>query len=266
MKKIISILKCFLPPIVALGLQTSVYVILVIAYPLLFDQNEPSKEAMRYMSIIAIFISGIIFLFQYMRSSEDSTKILNRKQILINMLLIGLMGIAGQLFIAGTMTLVSPLFAKFFSDYGETIDSINSGHPVVVLVYVVILAPVVEELIFRWGVLTRASRVVPFVVANVLQAAAFGFFHGNVVQGFFTFLLGLLLGAVYHKYQTIWAPILLHMIFNASTYLIRYLPVNLEVIIIMTLLGGILTGIAIWIMTRKQTTNDQEVKYKEDNY
>lgn len=251
MKKILSILKCFLPPIIALGFQSIVYYTISMIYLLVFDQS-PSEEATRYMLITAIFISGIVFVIQYIRfSGNKPITTHNRKYMLRNILLISGMGITGQLFIAGTMTIISPLFIRYFSDYTETVDSINTGHPLVVVAYVVIIAPIVEELIFRWSVLDKASRVLPFMAANLLQAIAFGLFHGNMVQGFFASLLGLLLGVVYHKYQNIIAPIILHMIFNGSTYLIRLLPADLYAVILMIIVGGVFTGIILWIMLTK---------------
>lgn len=79
----------------------------------------------------------------------------------------------------------------------------------------VVLPPLVEEASFRGlglGYLRRAG--VPFAVANVLQALAFGVFHGNFVQGAYAFALGLLMGYAVKRYGSILAPVVVHAAYN----------------------------------------------------
>ena len=64
------------------------------------------------------------------------------------------------------------------------------------LVYSVILAPVIEETVFRGLVFRYARHAMPFWFANILQAALFGFVHMNLVQGIYAFAMGLFLGWV----------------------------------------------------------------------
>ena len=60
-----------------------------------------------------------------------------------------------------------------------------------------VLPPLVEEAGFRLACLTYLERAgVPFAVANIVQALAFGIFHMNLTQGIYTFVLGLALGYV----------------------------------------------------------------------
>lgn len=83
------------------------------------------------------------------------------------------------------------------------------------ILYAVILGPVVEELVFRGVTLFYAKKATKrFWLANIIQAVAFGIMHMNVVQGIYAFFLGLILGWVYEKFHSLYASILIHILFN----------------------------------------------------
>lgn len=79
----------------------------------------------------------------------------------------------------------------------------------------VVLPPLVEETGFRGLGLTYLRRAgIPFAVANVLQAVAFGIFHMNLTQGIYTFVLGLFMGYVAHRTGSVVPAMLLHAVYN----------------------------------------------------
>ena len=75
-------------------------------------------------------------------------------------------------------------------------------------------------------------------MANIIQAALFGIMHGNLVQGAYAFALGLILGYVYHKYQSLVIPILFHMSFNifgqTLPFLTAEIPMPLNLLLVAT--------------------------------
>lgn len=85
----------------------------------------------------------------------------------------------------------------------------------------VIMAPLVEEIIFRglsFQYLERAGA--GFWPANIIQAALFAFVHLQLIQGSYAFVLGLILGCLMRRYRTLAAPVLFHCFFNLfGTYL-----------------------------------------------
>jgi len=95
-------------------------------------------------------------------------------------------------------------------------------------------------LIFRAVILGRAKRLYGFKYANILQAILFGVYHGNLVQGIYAALIGLILGAVSFRFQTVYASIALHMIINASSLLMALIPDKLISYIAVTISGAIL--------------------------
>lgn len=92
-------------------------------------------------------------------------------------------------------------------------DTIASGDILETFVFVVILAPIVEEWLFRKQILDRL-RVYGEKRAIVFSALAFALFHMNVFQFFYAFGLGLVFGYMYVRTSKLQYNIFLHMIVN----------------------------------------------------
>ena len=86
-------------------------------------------------------------------------------------------------------------------------------NPWIAFLVTVLLAPLVEELIFRK---LLVDRTVPFGQkrAVLLSGLMFGLFHGNLNQFAYAFPLGLFFAFLYVKTGRLRYPILLHMIIN----------------------------------------------------
>lgn len=86
--------------------------------------------------------------------------------------------------------------------------------------YVLILAPVFEEFLFR-GVLLRGILFKGFspAYAVVISSALFALVHLNMLQGVHAFLLGALLGSIYLKTGNFTIVVLGHMVSNLIVWL-----------------------------------------------
>jgi len=94
------------------------------------------------------------------------------------------------------------------------LDSIlNADNILGSLVLVVIVAPFVEEFLFRKVLIDRV-RVYGDKVAILLSGILFGVFHGNIFQVVYATLLGMILAYVYLKTSKILYCIGLHMAIN----------------------------------------------------
>ena len=81
------------------------------------------------------------------------------------------------------------------------------------VIFVGILAPIMEELVFR-KLLCRRLLPLGEGYAIVLSAAAFGLCHGNLFQFFYAFALGLLFALIYVKTGKLRYSIFYHMVIN----------------------------------------------------
>lgn len=114
------------------------------------------------------------------------------------------------------MATVLALLPEQMDYYLELVESSGiADYGVAWVVATIVLPPLVEELGFRglgMGYLLRAR--VPFALANVVQALAFAAFHMNVVQGVYTFVVGLVLGYLAYKSRSVIPAMAMHAGYN----------------------------------------------------
>ncbi len=92
-------------------------------------------------------------------------------------------------------------------------DLLSEGNLGMILLFSVILAPILEELVFRKLLIDRAV-VFGDRTAILLSALLFGLAHGNFYQFFYAFGLGCLFGYVYIRTGKIGYTISFHMAIN----------------------------------------------------
>ena len=93
-------------------------------------------------------------------------------------------------------------------------------------IFVVLLAPVVEEFIFRGALLSGLSRSVGNTKAVLLSALAFMLFHMNPSQTVYQFFLGVVCGfAVVYSGKLI-AGIVIHAVSNLTVILMDFTPLG----------------------------------------
>ena len=118
----------------------------------------------------------------------------------------------------------------FFPPSAETLDFFRRLHAalapsgvldgLVSLVVIALLPALCEELVMR-GVLlpSLAARIAP-APAVTLTAAAFALIHFDPIRLLFTFVLGLVLGALRLRTGSLWPSVMVHLTLNALTFLI----------------------------------------------
>lgn len=94
----------------------------------------------------------------------------------------------------------------------EIVELVQDNHPLKVL-FVVILAPVLEELVFRKQLLDRTRRYGEKAAA-MLSAVTFGLLHMNLYQFFYAFALGLVFAYIYLRTGRLRYTAILHAVIN----------------------------------------------------
>lgn len=113
-----------------------------------------------------------------------------------------------------SQVLISALERLLGYEIADTTTALVEKTPVWILVlFVVLLAPLVEELIFRKLFIDRLACYGDGC-AILFTSVLFGIAHGNFYQFFYTFLLGLLLGYLYTRTGKLRYPFLLHAVTN----------------------------------------------------
>ncbi len=85
--------------------------------------------------------------------------------------------------------------------------------PLYTMVVAVLIAPVIEEYIFRKQIIDRLGKYGE-KTAIFFSAITFGLFHMNLFQFFYAFGLGLIFAYVYTRTRRFRYPVIMHMIIN----------------------------------------------------
>lgn len=128
----------------------------------------------------------------------------------------------GMILIGDVITQMIPttgIFAKLYESYELTMNGLSTN-TVSLILMTVILAPILEEILFR-GILLKGminNKMNP-KIAILVSAFVFGAIHVYPWQFAGAFLLGLVFGLVYYKTKSLLIPILLHAFNNLLSVL-----------------------------------------------
>ncbi|MBQ7004202.1 MAG: CPBP family intramembrane metalloprotease [Oscillospiraceae bacterium] len=128
---------------------------------------------------------------------------------------IGLQQICGYLAYFITVLMEGMGITAFEADFSTTTD-IKSV--VLMAIYTCIVAPVTEELLFRGFFLKNLSRVSQRF-GIVMSAVLFGLWHENIAQFVLAFFVGIFMGYITVKHNSIVPAIICHMTVNTASEL-----------------------------------------------
>ena len=128
------------------------------------------------------------------------------------------LGVALNIFITCVLA-----FIPAVAEYEQPFEELLGDNLVLMLFTLAVISPFLEEVIFRGLVQKRLSRMMYIPGAVILQAFIFGAIHLNLLQGAYAFVLGIIIGAVYFWHDSIWAPVIIHVAFNATSVIISYI-------------------------------------------
>ena len=117
----------------------------------------------------------------------------------------------------------------------------------------VLMAPVLEEIVFRGLVYTRLKKGLPVIAAAIVTSLAFGIAHGTVIWAIYTFVFSMLLIWVFEKFQSLTACILLHMAYNLSGMALSLVPEDAAVVIWILFAVSVVGAFFAYKMTVKVT-------------
>ncbi|MDP4092938.1 MAG: type II CAAX endopeptidase family protein [Bacillota bacterium] len=220
-EKFINIILCIVPLVTALLIQIAVLVLGKAVHKLTASGQEMSTDYQEIVSIIAAVICIITFSRWYKKIKHE--KIPAIKSIFSFKLILLLV------FLGVCLELVVSLILVFLSGPGNSSSSDSASQvTVMTIIFEVLFAPISDELIFRGVMLNICRNHMPLALANILQAIAFGIYHGNLVQGIYALVLGLFLGYLMIWFGSLLVPVFLHVIINLTGNLMFLLPESLK--------------------------------------
>lgn len=214
-------------------------------------------ESYTFLGIIELISLPILVLilsntFGKLTWQKNTFKKFNKKTFLCLVLVVIVYRLLYDAFLMPIMMLIPE--SKMLSDASNTL----MNNPLYLIISACIVAPIIEEIVFRGIVLGGMLKKYSPKVAITISALLFAILHGNIHQGVNTFLLGLILAYVYYKTRSIYLTIFCHFVNNASAFLL-FLPETLAGIIINIFISTLIS-IPILIYLKKNLV----LKYEEN--
>ena len=156
-------------------------------------------------------------------------------------------GIAFQLFVDSIIALIKRVAPKLFTSYDEMIGNMTE-RTFLLMLTVILLGPIAEEIIFRGLTLHFARKVLSIKPAVLFTALLFGLYHGSIIQGIYAFVAGIIFCQITIKFKSILPAVFLHIMVNASVYLI---PQDLFSAVIPTVLTFVMSGAILYLVFLK---------------
>ena len=232
--------------------------------------NQPMNLAyitlMQYVFYIVVF--GIWYYKAFIKKNKNDETTSIGKSIKLSLaknfksftpVFMIIAGVGAQLMVDGALTLLRPVFTSAFAEYDKLVSNVTgAGASWVMLLAVFIFAPIGEEFLFRGLIQGYAKKSFIAPLAILLQAALFGVYHGNAVQGVYAFIMGAVLGLITHKFGSLIPGIILHIAVNIS---MLFVPAALyettTKCIITTLVAGVIFVVLIILAIK---LNEKELK------
>ncbi len=195
--------------------------------PGVFDQYmEDVIQVVMDVAMPAVIISGILtigllWLIFVCRKKKFAQEICLRKLQPARIVPIVLMGLSLNVV---TGLVLSFIPEEWMGAYEESSSLVMGGSTVAMVIGTTIMAPIVEEIIFRGLAYTRMKKGMPTAVAVLLSSALFGVAHGQWVWMLYAFAFGLVLVWVFERSKSLLANILLHFSYNGCAMLQLLIP------------------------------------------
>lgn len=106
--------------------------------------------------------------------------------------------------------------------YQTESGALTTARPALDFVAVVLLAPLVEEMLFRGVIYDAFCMFLPTGAAVFFQGVLFGSVHGAVIWMLYATFMGCVLGYVRKYTGSVRPCVLMHMAFNGSSYLFSW--------------------------------------------
>jgi len=189
---------------------------------------EVMSRAME-MTFIAGVVALLIFWLVFLIRKKKFTKEVSLRAIPVK----GILPIA---ILAASFNIITSVIISNFpwpqswmDSYVQNASAIDGS--LMAWVTAVLMAPVLEEIVFRGLMYTRLKKGLPVIVAAVVTSLAFGIAHGTVIWAIYTFVFSMVLIWVFEKFQSLTACILLHMAYNLSGMALSLIPENATVVV-----------------------------------
>ena len=209
---------------VAIGIPIGI-VYAVLGKEVALALNAPLNILLNLCGLVATFVAIYLMILRPRKLSFGDLQLSIPRAKTVQVCFSGL---AGYLIVISTITIATALLFHFMvaSSNNPVVKQVLTTVPIAdpLLLFgvglgIVIVAPVSEELIFRGLLYTWLRRKYGVLAAVFGSGAIFAAYHFDPAQFFFLWLAGAVFAVVYERSRSLVAPMLSHMLMNATWFL-----------------------------------------------
>lgn len=187
------------------------FLVEAVAINMLEDAGAYAAELTMVIALLTLPVAGMIYHRDVEQEKWGDGVAVDKKDILFIILL----GMGSCIFMNILLTFFN--VQELSNNYQNVEASIYQSSIWIQFFGMGIIAPAMEEMIYRGLLYRRMRTMVSTMPAIFISALLFGIMHGNLVQFIFAAVLGILLAAVYERYKKIAIPILMHIVINITS-------------------------------------------------
>lgn len=215
-------------------------------------------EATNYILLASSIVTVLVFLLIYKVRKKKVKEELKIVKTTTSNIIIGIgLGLSAWLFNVVALSLIQQagLFKEHFSIMENILSPLSEGSVLISLLTVGIVAPFTEEFIFRGVIFKTLNKNISILWTIIIQALFFGLFHGNLIQGTYATLLGLVFGYITYKTRSLLPAVVMHMTNNIiatiSPFVLNNVPSTTISFIGFMIIGALGLIISLYFINKK---------------
>ena len=248
MKKINLIGKSFLIWFISLNLCTILIALLISGIVISKNPNLTEVKIEDQSLKLIISILSTICGFYFFKKSMNEEIIIKKekikfKEIIKYSFILISIGNIGEYFVNSINKLINLMGYSFSkTSYNSMFVATNILDYVLIILSVVIIAPIVEELMYRL-ILNNSLKQYGKKVSLIISSLIFGIVHCNFYQILPAMGAGIILSIIYFKTNDIRYSIIVHMINNLTATLLMFFNINNDFLNFTLIICGLLISI-----------------------
>ncbi|MDV4152201.1 type II CAAX endopeptidase family protein [Clostridium sp. AL.422] len=224
-----------------------------------------------FLLISSILTVLVLILIYKIKKRNYKEEILINRTNKFNIIFAVILGAACWLFNSGALSLIDEagLFSSQFQYMEDVLSPLNGGSMIISIITIGIVAPFAEEFLFRGIIYNTLKKKVSIRWTIIIQAIMFGVFHGNIIQGSYATLLGIVFGYVTYKTKSLWPAIIMHMVNNLIATMFMYVPSDnisgILVYVVFLIMGIIGVTISLMLIKKKNERDEEIIDFRNIN-
>lgn len=187
--------------------------------------EEKTVSILLISNLVTVLVICLLF---HLRHKKPSLEMGFKRINFMRIPSFAIYGIALNVFVSCTISYL-PISKELVDSLNEQYSSLSGTSLFSEILSVVVVAALVEEIIFRGLAISRLKRGMSKFAAVLISAVLFGIAHGTPLAVLYSFSIGLIFGAMHMSFDSVIPGIICHAFFNLTPYVV---PLNNNIIML----------------------------------